>query len=124
EEDKKNKESIEVKNELDGLVYATEKSIADHGDKISGEEKTALENALTSAKETLKNGLVEDMKKAKETLMQASHKLAESIYKDAAAKSKTGAAAGAGAASGAPTGNAKPGGEGAVDAEVVDEGKK
>src|SRR5262249_34876500 len=54
EEDKKYREEIEAKNELDGLVYATEKSIREHGDKVSGEERLAIDRALADAKEALK----------------------------------------------------------------------
>jgi molecular chaperone DnaK len=127
EEDKRRMEEIEGKNRLDGLIYATEKSLKDHGDKVSGDERLEIDRALTEAKEALKGGQVEAMKKAEADLTQASHKLAETIYKEAAAKAQAGAgSADAGAAAGAaPDGNG--GGSassGAVDAEVVDEGKK
>jgi molecular chaperone DnaK len=124
DEDKKRREEIDAKNELDGLVYATEKSLKDHGDKISGDDRLALDRALSEAKEALKGTSVDAMKKAKEALTGASHKLAEAIYKEAASKGKAGG--GTGSTSGGPsagTGNGKPGSD-AVDAEVVDEGKK
>ncbi len=126
EEDKKYREQIETKNELDGLVYATEKSLKEHGDKISGDERLSIDRAMTEAKEALKEGSVDAMKKAKETLMAASHKLAESIYKEAASKATAGAAAGAQGAgsSSAPGAGPSNGSSEAVDAEVVDEGKK
>src|SRR5262249_13771004 len=54
EEDKKTREQVEAKNELDGLVYATEKSLKDHGDKVSGDERLAIDRALSEAKEALK----------------------------------------------------------------------
>ena len=85
---------------------------------------------MTEAKEALKTGDVETLKKAKETLMTASHKLAELIYKEAAAKAQAGAGAGGPAGSTAGTTNGSAEGNGhaahadAVDAEVVDEGKK
>lgn len=123
EEDKKRREEIEGKNELDGLIYATEKSLKDHGDKVSSDERLALERAISDAKEALKGAQVEAMKKAKETLMQASHKLAEVVYKEAAAKAQAGASAGAGP-SAPDQGAASGASSGAVDAEVVDEGKK
>ncbi len=127
EEDKKHREEIEAKNELDGLVYATEKSLKEHGDKVSGDERLEIDRALSEAKDALKSGHVENMKKAKEALGQASHKLAEAIYKEAASKAKAGAAPGAGAGEGnggQGQGGAAGGGSDAVDAEVVDEGKK
>jgi molecular chaperone DnaK len=123
EDDKKIKEQIEAKNDLDGLIYATEKSLKEHGDKVSNDDRLAIERALSEAKEALKAGDAETMKKARETLMASSHKLAEMIYKEASAKATENEAKTK--ASGA-SGNGEPGsssGE-AVDAEVVDEGKK
>lgn len=122
DDDKKYKEEIEAKNELDGLIYATEKSLKDHGDKVSGDDRLAIDRALTEAKDALKAGNVDQMKKAKEALSTSSHKLAEAIYKEAASKAQAGAPSGA-----APQGNGGGGekaGSEAVDAEVVDEGKK
>src|SRR5213082_1081651 len=55
EEDKKYKEEIEGKNELDGLIYATEKSLKEHGDKVSGDERLAIDRSLSEAKDALKN---------------------------------------------------------------------
>jgi molecular chaperone DnaK len=128
EEDKRRREEIEAKNELDGLVYGTEKSLKDHGDKVSGDDRLAIERALNDAKEVLKGNNVEAMRSAKETLMSASHKLAETIYKEAA-KAQGAAGAGTGAAeepqpqeAGSAAGGRKN--NDAVDAEVVDEGKK
>ncbi len=130
EEDKTHREEIEAKNELDGLVYATEKSLKDHGDKVSGDERLGIDRALSEAKDALKAGNVDNMKKAKETLTQASHKLAEAIYKEAASKAQTGAphpggsSQESGHAGNAPGNGGGSGGAEAVDAEVVDEGKK
>jgi len=126
DEDKKHRDEIEAKNELDGLVYATEKSLKDHGDKVSGDERLAIDRALSEAKDALKGGNVDQMKRTKETLTEASHKLAEAIYKEAASKAKAGAGSGAaGGPSSAENPSAGNGGsEEAVDAEVVDEGKK
>ncbi len=81
EEDKKKKELIEAKNELDGLIYSTEKSLKEHGDKISEEEKKALESSLEAAKAKAGSEDISGIKEAKENLLKASHKLAEEIYK-------------------------------------------
>ena len=81
EEDKKKKELIEVKNELDGLIYSTEKSLKEHGDKISEEEKKALQDSLDAAKGKTSSADVAEIKEAKENLLKSSHKLAEEIYK-------------------------------------------
>ncbi len=121
-DDKIHREEIEAKNELDGLVYATEKSLKDHGDKVTGDERLAMDRALSEAKDALKAGDLEPMKKAKETLMAASHKLAELIYKEAASKAQ-GAKEPADAGASTET-NGHKSSDGAVDAEVVDEGKK
>ncbi len=123
EEDKRRREEVEARNELDSLVYATEKSLRENGDKVSGDERLNIERALNEAKETLKGNSPEAMRKAKDTLMQASHKLAEVIYKEAASKAKAGAAAGGTPGDGSSGASGQNQGE-AVDAEVVDEGKK
>jgi molecular chaperone DnaK len=124
EEDKKRKEEIEVRNELDSLVYATEKSVKDHGDKVSSDDRLGIDRALSEAKDALKANTVDEMKKAKETLMNASHKLAEAIYKEAASKGQPGAGQGGAAAGAAQESNGHQANAEAVDAEVVDEGKK
>jgi len=120
EEDKKKREEIEAKNEADAVVYSTEKALKDYGDKVSQEERMAIERALTDAKEALKGTDLAKIKQTKEDLMKASHKLAEEMYKSAQAKG--GAAGPAGApADGAANGNGQDGK--VVDAEVVDEDK-
>jgi molecular chaperone DnaK len=119
EEDKKKKADIEAKNEADAVVYSTEKALKDYGDKVSQDDRMAIERALTDAKEALKGGDTAKITKAKEDLLKASHKLAEEVYKAASAK----AGPEAGAAGGDANGGGKPG-DNVVDAEVVDEGKK
>src|SRR3989339_519711 len=86
DEDKKRKEEIEVKNETDTLVYSTEKSLKDYGDKVSPDDRLQIERALTETKDALKTNDLEAIKKAKEALIAASHKLAEAVYKEAQAK--------------------------------------
>ncbi|MFH1784420.1 MAG: molecular chaperone DnaK [bacterium] len=83
EDDKKRREEIEARNEADALVYNTEKSLKEHGDKIKEKERENVEKALTEAKEALKNPDIEAIKKTKEALQNASYKLAEVIYKEA-----------------------------------------
>ncbi|MCP4481666.1 MAG: molecular chaperone DnaK [bacterium] len=87
DEDKKRKERIEAQNTAENLIYQTEKSLKENGDKISDEEKAGIETAKTDLAEALKAKEidVESVKAKTETLQQASHKLAEAIYKDAAA---------------------------------------
>lgn len=123
-EDAKNKEKIEARNEADNLVYSVEKSMKEHGDKISSDEKLAIERALGEAKEALKGDDIEKIKSTKEALTTASHKLAEAVYKASQAQGAQGADAGA-QQPGQGAGQAQQnGGENVVDAEVVDEDKK
>jgi len=85
-EDKKRKEEVEVRNQADTLVYTTEKSLKDYGDKVSASEKKKIEDALTNLKEALKGKDIEKIKKASEEVGKASHKLAEEVYKEAQEK--------------------------------------
>jgi molecular chaperone DnaK len=81
DEDKKKRESVDVRNQSDTLIHSTEKTLKEHGDKISDAEKKAIEDASTNLKEALKGTDNEDIKKKNETLVQASMKLGEAIYK-------------------------------------------
>ncbi|MBI3315787.1 MAG: Hsp70 family protein, partial [Candidatus Omnitrophica bacterium] len=121
DEDKKNRELAESRNRLDGLIYSTEKSLKELGDKVSEAEKKKVEEALAKAKDALGKNDVEVLKQAEEALTAASHKIAEEMYRQASAKSP-----GAGSGSG-PTGHddKKPGGkEDVMDAEYkVDDDK-
>jgi molecular chaperone DnaK len=88
EEDKKKKEDVEIKNTADTLAYSVEKSLKDYGDKVSKDEKEAIEKKLSELKEALKNDNVDDIKTKMDELQKASYKLAEEVYKDAQAKAK------------------------------------
>lgn len=126
-EDAKNKEVIEVRNETDNLVYSVEKSLKEHGDKVSSEERLDIERALNEAKEALKGSEIEKIKAAKEALTNTSHKLAEAVYKASQAQGVQGAQGAQGAdATDAGQAEAQQGSEGeqVVDAEVVEEDKK
>lgn len=90
EEDKKNKEKVEVKNQADTLVYTTEKSLKEFGDKVSPGDKEKIEKAANELKEKLKGDDIEAIKKAMEALTKASHKLAEEIYRAASQKKQAG----------------------------------
>src|SRR5438067_13569124 len=79
-EDKAQRESIESKNQLDSMVYQIEKMLKEQGDKISGSERGDVENALSDAKKALESHEKAQMERARETLTQASHKLAEQMY--------------------------------------------
>ena len=104
ESDKKKKEEVETKNEADSLVYQSEKSLKDYGDKISADDKAKIEAAIKELKDAIASNNIEEMKKKTESLKQASYKLAEEIYK------AQGAQAGAGAGdSGANAGSSNAG---------------
>ena len=81
EEDKKRKQEIEQKNQLDNIVYTTEKTLNENKDKMSADDIRSIEDALTPAKEAVKSGNSDQIKKAIDDLTKASHKLAEMLYK-------------------------------------------
>ena len=81
DEDKKKRESVDLRNQADTLIHSTEKNLKEHGAKISDAEKKAIEDASSTLKEALKGADNEDIKKKTETLVQASMKLGEAIYK-------------------------------------------
>ena len=85
DEDRKHREEIEVVNQADNLVYQTEKMLKENGDKVSDEDRTAIESALKNVKEALENRDIEQIKTRMEELNTASHKIAEAMYKQAAA---------------------------------------
>ena len=80
EEDKTRKEAAEARNQLDSLVYSTEKSLKEYGDDLDAEVKTNIEAALEKAKKALEGDDAAAMRAAAEELNQASHKLAEAMY--------------------------------------------
>jgi len=87
EADKKKRESVDVRNQADTLIHSTEKNLKEHGAKISDAEKKAIEDSSSSLKEALKGEDIEDIKKKTESLVQASMKLGEAIYKSQEKKS-------------------------------------
>ncbi len=112
EDDKKKRELAEARNTADNLVYSTEKSIKDLGDKLDASEKEKVEAAAKDVQEALNGEDIEKIKAATETLQQASYKLAEQVYAQA---NQEQAAPNAGA-----EGEPAPESD-VVDAEVVDE---
>jgi molecular chaperone DnaK len=119
-EDKQKRDEIEARNQLDGLVYNIEKMLKENGDKVSGQEKADVEASLAEAKKTLEGQpSPEEMNAAREKLTQASHKLAEAMYKANAAAPGAGVPPTDGQAAAAGTADAKASGE-VIDAEYVD----
>ena len=87
--DKKKRETVDVRNQADTLIHSTEKNLKEHGAKISDAEKKAIEDSSSSLKEALKGEDIEDIKKKTESLVQASMKLGEAIYKSQEKKPET-----------------------------------
>ena len=81
EADKKKRESVDARNQADSLVFSTEKSLKEHGDKISAEEKKAIEDGVADLKKSLEGTDSEDIKKKTQSLIQVSMKLGEAVYK-------------------------------------------
>ena len=115
DEDRKRKEAVETRNQADTLVYQTDKTLKEHGDKIDESTRAEIEQALTELREAL-NGEDTDAVKAKmEELGDKSQHLAQAIYQ--ASNDEAAAADGA-----AGDGEASAADDDVVDAEVVDEG--
>ena len=85
-EDKKKQETIEARNQADALIYATEKSLKDLGDKVDPAVKADVESKKEALKKVMEGSDTEAIKKASDELSQASHKLAEMLYKNAQAQ--------------------------------------
>ena len=84
EEDKKKKELVEARNSADALIYSTEKSIKDLGDKVDSATKTKVEDAIAALRKAMEGENTEEIKRLSEELTQTSHKLAEAMYQQAA----------------------------------------
>ena len=118
-EDKSRKELIEIRNQLDSLVYSTEKLVSENREKLPEADVKAIEDALAEGKKALEQDNVDELKKAMENITQASHKVAEVLYKQTPPE---GGAPGEGAGG---TGEEAKASEGdVVDAEVVEEEEK
>ena len=116
DEDRRVKEEAEARNTADTLVYATEKTIKDLGDKVPAETKATVEAAIVDLKSALEGSDIDAIKSATEKLQESSYKLAEIVYADAQAASDQGEG------EGAPSAPAED--EEVADFEVVDEDKK
>ncbi|MBX3487029.1 MAG: molecular chaperone DnaK [Candidatus Paracaedibacteraceae bacterium] len=117
EADKARRESVEVKNHAEGLIHATEKTLSENGDKVSAEDKAAIESDLAALKQAVQGDDAADIKAKTDALMQSSMKLGEALYK---------AQQEAAAAGGSPEGEAQSQ-DNVVDAEfeeVNDDSRK
>jgi molecular chaperone DnaK len=123
EEDRKAKESIEIRNNADNLAYQCEKQLKELGDKVSGDKKKPIEEAIAAVREALKGDDLEKIKRSYDDLQNKFQSVSEELYKQAAASAGPSAQAGTSHGGGE---QARPKGEGdVVDAEfeVVDEDK-
>jgi molecular chaperone DnaK len=118
DEDKKRRDEVEARNQVDTLVYATEKTLSDNKDKLSDAEAEPVRKAVEEARRAVAEGGKEKIEAALQELTRASHKLAEVLYQKAApAGGPSGPEPGGPSA---PPGGGDKGGEDVVDAEVVD----
>ncbi len=117
EADKKRRESVEAKNQAESLVHSTEKSLAEYGDKVSADDKKAIEDAIAALKTSLEGEDAEDIKAKTQALAEVSMKLGQAMYEAAQA------AEGAGAEGGEQASSSK---DDVVDAdyEEIDDSKK
>ena len=116
EADRTRREGVDKRNEADQLVYATEKSLAEHGDKLSAEDRQPVETALEETKKALEGEDAGTIDAAVTKLQTASHKLAEAVYADAQQQDAQQAATQQAAAQPGPD-SPPPGGADAVDAD-------
>jgi len=118
EEDKKKREVVDLKNQADQLIYSTEKTLKEHGDKVSAETRGKIESAVNNLKEAVKGEDADAIKKAIENLGAAGQELGKTLYEEAAKKQA------ASTPTGEPAGQATPPPEGDVkrkaDDDVID----
>jgi molecular chaperone DnaK len=126
EEDRKSRELVEARNQCDHIIHGVRKSLKDHGDELSADEKSQIEQALKEAEESLKGEDKAAIEAKTQALAQASHKLAEKMYAKEQAKQQAQGAESAGAAGGAGAAGEKKDDGNVVDAEYteVKDGKK
>ncbi|MGH9540585.1 MAG: molecular chaperone DnaK [Terriglobales bacterium] len=120
EEDKRKREEVEARNQLDSMVYNTDKLLKENREKISAEDAKAIEDALAESRKALEGSDAAAMNAARERLTAATHKLAEAMYRQAS-QAQPGAAAAGGTPPPPPeggNGESKPGD--VIDAEYVD----
>jgi len=111
DDDKKKKELVEARNSADALIYSTEKSIQDLGDKVDAETKSKVEDAIAALKKAMEGEDAQEISRLSEELTQSSHKLAEAMYQQASQEGQQEQAAG---------GDATGQGGAAPDDDVVD----
>jgi molecular chaperone DnaK len=128
EEDKRVRERAEARNEADNLVYTTEKSLNEYGEKVSESDRESIQNAVDELKKALESDDVEEIRQKSEALKQASYRLAEEVYKQAGAEAQGAEQHGSGAGPEQPGESGEQGAQKEnvedVDYEVVDDEEK
>ena len=119
ENDKKERERVEVRNEADSMIYQTEKTLKEMGDKVNAADKQRIEDAVATLKKAIEGGDTADIKSKTEALQQAAYKIAEEMYKQQGAGAGAAGAAGAGTAGSADDSGPTKGTADDVDYEVV-----
>ena len=114
DEDKSAREAAEARNEADSLIYATEKSLSDYGDKVGADDREKITAAIAELKQAVEGNDNAAIREKTEALKQASHKLAEEVYKDAQQK--------ASAEAGGPAGDTQDAGAGNDSQSDADQG--
>lgn len=110
EEDRQRREEAEIRNQADNVIYQTEKSLKEHGDKLDDADRRSIEDSLSAAKEALAGSDVDKIRTTSDGLMTASQKIAEVIYRSSQEADQAASATPGGASS-----------DDVVDAEVVDD---
>jgi molecular chaperone DnaK len=133
EEDKKQREEVELRNGADNSIYRSEKMLKDNADKVSGDDKAKIETAVSELKEALKGSDIDAIRTASDKLNEAWQAVSAELYKAAQQQAQAGAAGASGGGEGGPTPEPETSGDGGeaksdegpiIDAEVVDESKK
>jgi len=117
EDDKKRKEEVDTRNRADQAVHAAEQFMKESGDKVQGEDRMAIESAITDVKQALEGGDSASITKKLDALMEAQTKAATKLYQQAGPEGGVGGAGGEGNSDGAASGDV-------IDAEVIEEEKK
>ncbi len=123
EDDKKKRELVEAKNTADSLIYQTEKSLKDLGDKVDSSTKTTVEEAMSKLRKAMEGDDAEEIKRLSDELTQSSHKLAEAMYQQASADQPGAEAGGGQAGGGGAAGESDEDGVDAAFEEVKEENK-
>ncbi|MBA7714648.1 Chaperone protein DnaK [subsurface metagenome] len=118
EEDRKKREVVDLKNQADQIIYSTEKTLKEHGDKVPADTRSNIENAINNLKETVKGENADAIKKAIENLSNTTQELGKKLYEEAAKRQATASAGQQEKPTPPPEGEVKrKGGDDVIDAE-------